>query len=69
LTSKKLDQYCERIVGPLKSGGKAALPPFQEALKVINTIGHVSRDRLKRQTYTLEIIEYLKSRNASPSED
>lgn len=59
LNSKKLDPACDKIIEPLKIGGRASLPPFQEALKIIDMAGEATRDRLKRQLYTQDLMTYL----------
>ncbi len=60
VNSKKLDKYCQSIVDALATGGRASATPFQEAAKVIEVVGEVSRDRLKRQAYTDEIKRHLR---------
>ena len=61
LNSKKLIKYCDYIVNALATGGRASATPFQEAAKVIDAVGDATIDRLKRQPYTDEIKNFLRS--------
>jgi hypothetical protein len=55
LESPKIEDYCGTIEKALKTGGKAALPPFEDAIKIIKRVGLTSRDRRKGQPYTDEL--------------
>jgi hypothetical protein len=56
LRSKKLDDYCKRILSGLAEGGKTAAEPFMQATRIIDAIGEASKDRLKRARYTEELL-------------
>lgn len=60
LNSKKLDKYCDKIVASLSSGGKGSATPFIKAIEVIKNAGDATRDRLKRQPYTTQILQILR---------
>lgn len=60
LGMKKLDNYCKKILESLASGGKGSVPIFLEAAKLIESLDDASRDRLKRQAYTTEILNKLR---------
>lgn len=55
LNSHKLESYCQKILNVLESGGKASATPFLSAKEFIDDLGPVTRDRLKRQTFTDEL--------------
>lgn len=55
LESPKIEDYCGTIEKALKTGGKAALPPFEDAIRIIKRVGLTSRDRRKGQPYTDEL--------------
>jgi hypothetical protein len=57
LDSQKIENYCAKIDSVLVRGGKASAPPFQEAARIIEQIGVVTRDRRKGQKYTDELRE------------
>ncbi len=60
LGSKKIDQYCQKIVDALSKHGAAAVTPFKKAAGIIEAMGDVSSDRLKRQTVLEEMLKNLR---------
>lgn len=55
--SKKLDDYCRKILDALAAGGKAAAAPFLQAVAILDSIGPATKDRLKRSRYTEELLK------------
>jgi hypothetical protein len=55
LGAKKFDKYCDTLLAQLKQGGKASAPPFLAAVKAIESLGDMTRDRLKGQKVTDEL--------------
>ncbi len=52
-----METYCQKIIGALKAGGKASTPPLKRALDAIEHFGVPrTRDRLKGQKYTTELL-------------
>jgi hypothetical protein len=62
LGMKKLDRYCNKILESLVSGGKGSVPIFLKAAQLIESLDDASRDRLKRQAYTTEILNRLRDK-------
>lgn len=65
LNSKKLDTYCDKIIDCLSSGGKKSATPFNNAIGVIKEVGEATRDRLKRQAYTTQILQKIRDNLSS----
>jgi len=63
LDARKLDKYCDKIVDQVAPSSKGSAPIFVEATKVIEKLGDATRDRLKRQAYTTEILNQLRSKS------
>lgn len=55
LAHRKFDDYCEKMVREIASGGKQSAPPYMEAVEIIKKVGEVSRDRLKGSRYAEEL--------------
>ncbi|WP_204127194.1 AIPR family protein [Pseudomonas ogarae] len=56
LKSKKMDAYCQKIIDKLTKPGEQALAPFKQAVEILNTLGEISDDRLKRQAVLDEML-------------
>lgn len=56
LKSKKMDAYCQKIIDKLTKPGEHALAPFKQAVDILNTLGDISDDRLKRQVVLDEML-------------
>ncbi|MWV15670.1 AIPR family protein [Pseudomonas sp. L-22-4S-12] len=50
LKSKKIDTYCQKIIDKLAKPGEQSVTPFKQAVDILNSIGPISDDRLKRQS-------------------
>jgi hypothetical protein len=55
LESSRIEGYCAKIDAMLAKGGRACAPPFLTAVKIIERLGTVTRDRRKGQRYTDEL--------------
>lgn len=60
INSKKIDQYCQKIVDVLSTHSDAAIKPFKTAAALIESMGDISSDRLKRQVILEEMLKKLK---------
>lgn len=60
LNSRKIEPYCQKIIDALTKHGTAAVAPFQKAAKIIQSMGEISDDRLKRQTALEEMLKRVK---------
>jgi len=56
LKSKKMDGYCQKIIDRLTKPSEQALTPFKQAVHILETLGEISDDRLKRQTVLDEML-------------
>lgn len=56
LKSKKMDAYCQKIIDKLTKPGEHALAPFKQAVGILETLGEISDDRLKRQAVLDEML-------------
>lgn len=55
LESTRIEGYCAKIDAALAKGGRACAPPFLTAVKIIDRLGAVTRDRRKGQRYSDEL--------------
>lgn len=60
INSKKIDPYCQKIVDALSKHGSSAVTPFKKAAGIIESMGDISSDRLKRQAILEEMLKNLK---------
>ena len=60
INSKKIDPYCQKIVDALSKHGSSAVTPFKKAAGIIESMGDISSDRLKRQAVLEEMLKNLK---------
>lgn len=51
-----MDAYCQKIIDKLTKPGEHALAPFKQAVDILNTLGEISDDRLKRQVVLDEML-------------
>ena len=49
LNSRQIDPYCQRLVDAFCQHGDAATGPLQQAVGIVESLGDVTNDRLKRQ--------------------
>lgn len=59
VNSRQMDKFCSMIIDEIGPGGKAAATPFLRVASAVESFGEVSRDRLKRQTFTAELKKAL----------
>jgi hypothetical protein len=59
MKSKKMEAYCQKIIDKLTKPGEQALSPFKKAVEVLESLGEISDDRLKRQTVLDEMLAAL----------
>ena len=60
INSKKIDAYCQKIIDALSKHGAAAITPFKKAADIVQSMGDISSDRLKRQTVLEEMLKKVK---------
>lgn len=60
INSKKIEPYCQKIVDALSKHGAASVAPFKKAAEIIEAMGDISSDKLKRQTVLEEMIKNIK---------
>lgn len=58
--SKKIDAYCQKIIDALSKHGDKAVSPFKQATEIIQSMGEISSDRLKRQAVLEEMLNKIK---------
>lgn len=56
LKSKKIENYCQKIVDSLTKPGEQSIAPFKQAVKILESLGDISDDRLKRQSVLDEML-------------
>ncbi|PSL94851.1 AIPR family protein [Pseudomonas sp. R9.37] len=56
LKSKKMEAYCQKVIDKLTKPGEQALAPFKQAVDILETLGEISDDRLKRQIVLEEML-------------
>jgi hypothetical protein len=59
LNSKKIEPYCQKIVDALSKHGASAVNPFRKAVAIIQSMGEISSDKLKRQAVLDEMIKKI----------
>lgn len=59
--SKKMDAACDKLLEVLRVGGKASAEVFSEATQAIDKVGLATRDQLKRQLYTTNLLKEVQS--------
>ena len=65
LSNNKIETYCQKIISALRAGGKASTPPLKRALDAIELFGVPrTRDRLKGQKYTTELLGSISNGNS-----
>ncbi|MCM2286137.1 MAG: AIPR family protein [Desulfobacula sp.] len=57
LNSKKIEGYCQTIIDAFARHSEAAVRIFNDAVGLIETLGEVTNDRLKRQAVLDELLE------------
>lgn len=56
LNSRQIEPYCQKLVDAFCQHGDAATEPLREAVKIVESFGEVTNDRLKRQTIMDEML-------------
>jgi hypothetical protein len=60
LSSPKIEAYCKKIVDTFQVGGKPCLPQIKQAVAAVESVSKSpSRDQLKRQKFTSDLLEQL----------
>jgi hypothetical protein len=59
LNSKKIEPYCQKIVDAFSKYGDSVINPFQKAVKVIESMDHISADSLKKQQVLEDMLNKL----------
>jgi hypothetical protein len=60
LSSNKIEAFCQKMIKALTPSGRSSVPPLKQALDSIESFGgFVSRDRLKGQKYTTDLLDSL----------
>lgn len=60
LNSKKMEAYCQKIIDALSTHGTKAVEPFKKAATIVQSMGEISSDRLKRQAILDEMLKNIK---------
>jgi hypothetical protein len=56
LNSRQIEPYCQALVEAFCQHGEAAIRPLQQAVEIIESLGEVTNDRLKRQAIMDEML-------------
>lgn len=59
LNSRAIESYCQKIVDAFSRPGQAAVDPFQRAVEIVQSIEHLTNDRLKRQAVLDEMLSQI----------
>lgn len=59
LNSKKIEPYCQKIVDAFSKYGDSVINPFQKAVKVIESMDHISADSLKKKQVLEDMLNKL----------
>lgn len=59
LNSRKIDDYCQKIISTFSSHNDDAIKIFNKAVNLISHLGDVTNDRLKRQAVLDELLEKI----------
>jgi hypothetical protein len=59
LNSRKIELYCKKIIDAFSSHGDTVIKPFRKAVSIIEELGEITNDRLKRQAVLTEMIEKI----------
>lgn len=60
INSKKIEPYCQKIIDALSKHGAIAVTPFKKAAEIVQSLGDISSDRLKRQAVLDEMLKKIK---------
>lgn len=60
LNSKKMEAYCQKVIDALSKHGATAVSPFKKAAAIVQSMGEISSDRLKRQAVLDEMLKKIK---------
>lgn len=58
--SREIEPYCQTIISALIQHGETAIAPFRRAVEIIESLGEVTNDRLKRQAVIQEMLNNLR---------
>ncbi|MDD5272327.1 MAG: AIPR family protein, partial [Methylovulum sp.] len=56
LNSKHIEPYCQKIIDAFSKSGNSALEPFRQSVEIIDSMGDITDDRLKRQSVMNEML-------------
>ena len=56
LTSRSIENYCQSIIDSLAQYGDTVIVPFKTAVEIIENLGEITNDRLKRQAVLQEML-------------
>lgn len=59
LNSKKIDEYCQKIIDMFARHNENAVQIFNNAASIISSLGNVTNDRLKRQSVMEELLNKI----------
>ena len=59
LNSKRMEAYCQKIIDALSTHGAKAVEPFKKAATIVQSMGEISSDRLKRQAILDEMLKNI----------
>ncbi|WP_218164130.1 AIPR family protein [Chitinophaga sancti] len=59
LNSKQIEKECDKIIEMMSSHNDQAVEVFKKALDIINSIGNITEDRLKRQAIFAEMFDKI----------
>ncbi len=57
--SKQVEVYCQKLIDLFSTHSEAAVAPFKQAVKIIDSLGEITDDRLKRQTVLDEMLALI----------
>jgi hypothetical protein len=60
INSKKIEADCQKIINALSKHGVTAVAPFKTASEIIQSMGDISGDKLKRQTVLEDMLKKIK---------
>ncbi len=60
LNSNAMEKYCQKIIAVISKPGPAALAPFLQAVKIMNSTDDINDDSLKKQTVMANMLKRIK---------
>lgn len=59
LNSKKIEKYAQKIIDTFQNHNSAGTAIFNQAVDIINSVGEITNDRLKRQSILDELLTHI----------